>query len=105
MTSFNEYEELSTMITAVVLVEVESEAINDAAERIAALKGVDQVYSCAGDVDLIVIAKLADHSAIAELIPGHIARVPGVLKTVTHIAFRSYATDDVDDAFSIGDPA
>ncbi|RIJ76344.1 Lrp/AsnC family transcriptional regulator [Nakamurella silvestris] len=93
------------MITAVVLVEVDSESINSAAERIAAMRGVDQVYSCAGDVDLIVIAKVADHSAIAELVPGHIARVPGVLKTVTHIAFRSFSTKDADDAFSIGGPA
>lgn len=93
------------MITAVVLVEVESESINSAAERIAAMRGVDQVYSCAGDVDLIVIAKVADHSAIAELVPGHIARVPGVVKTVTHIAFRSFSTKDAEDAFSIGGPA
>ena len=93
------------MITAVVLVEVESDAINSAAEKIAAMPGVDQVYSCAGDVDLIVVAKVADHSAVAELIPGHLARVPGVLKTVTHIAFRSFSTRDADDAFSIGGPA
>jgi len=93
------------MITAVVLVEVDSESINSAAEKIAAMRGVDQVYSCAGDVDLIVIAKVADHSAIAELVPGHIARVPGVLKTVTHIAFRSFSSKDADDAFSIGGPA
>jgi hypothetical protein len=28
--------------------------------------------------------------------------VPGVLNTVTHIAFRSYSRRDTEDAFSIG---
>jgi hypothetical protein len=31
--------------------------------------------------------------------------VPGVLRTVTHIAFREYSQRDEDDAFSIGEPA
>jgi hypothetical protein len=44
----------------------------------------------------------ADHEAIAELVPGHISKVPGVLRTVTHIAFREYSQRDEDDAFSIG---
>ena len=39
---------------------------------------------------------------IAELVPGHISKVPGVLRTVTHIAFREYSQRDAEDAFSIG---
>ncbi|AZI57783.1 Lrp/AsnC family transcriptional regulator [Nakamurella antarctica] len=90
------------MITAIVMVEVDAESINDAAQRIADLPGVDQVYSCAGDVDLIVVSQLRDHAELAELVPGHISRVPGVKRTVTHIAFRSFAKRDGEDAFSIG---
>lgn len=91
------------MITAIVMIEVEADLIPDAAQKIADLPGVDQVYSCAGDVDLIVISKLPDHEAIADLVPSAISKVPGVKKTTTHIAFRSYASRDSEDAFSIGD--
>lgn len=90
------------MVTAIVLIHVEADKIPDAAQRIADLPGVDQVYSCAGDVDLVAITHSTDHEGIADLVPGHISRVPGVLRTVTHIAFRSYSQRDADDAFSIG---
>ena len=90
------------MVTAIVLFDVEADRITEAAQQIADLPGVDQVYSCAGDVDLVAITRVADHEAIAELVPGHISKVEGVLRTVTHIAFRSYSQRDADDAFSIG---
>ena len=82
---------LQNMVTAIVLIDVEADRIPEAAQHIADLPGVDQVYSCAGDVDLVAITRVADHEAIADLVPGHISKVPGVLRTVTHIAFREYS--------------
>ncbi len=90
------------MVTAIVLIDVEADRITEAAQEIADLPGVDQVFSCAGDVDLIAVTRAADHEGIADLVPHHISKVPGVLRTVTHIAFRSYSRRDTDDAFSIG---
>ena len=90
------------MVTAIVLIDVEADRIPEAAQDIANLAGVDQVYSCAGDVDLVAIVRVADHEAIAELVPGHLSKVPGVLRTVTHIAFREYSQRDDEAAFSIG---
>ncbi|MTD17356.1 Lrp/AsnC family transcriptional regulator [Nakamurella sp. YIM 132087] len=90
------------MVTAIVLIDVEADRIQEAAQAIADLPGVDQVWSCAGDVDLIAITSAAGHEEIAALVPGHISKVDGVIRTVTHIAFRSYSGRDTDDAFSIG---
>lgn len=90
------------MVTAIVLIDVQADRISEAAQRIADIRGVQSVYSCAGDVDLIAIVSAADHEGIAELIPEHISKVPGVVNTVTHIAFRSYSRRDSEDAFSIG---
>jgi DNA-binding Lrp family transcriptional regulator len=90
------------MVTAIVLIDIESATIPEAAQAIADIPGVQTVYSCAGDVDVIAVVQADDHEGIAELIPEHIAKVPGVKSTVTHIAFRSYARRDSEDAFSIG---
>lgn len=90
------------MVTAIVLIDVESALITTAAQAVADLPGVKSVYSCAGDVDVIAIVEADDHEGIAVLIPDHIAKVDGVKSTVTHIAFRSYSRRDVEDAFSIG---
>ena len=39
---------------------------------------------------------------VAEVIAGRINKVPGVLDTETHIAFRAYSQHDLEAAFSIG---
>lgn len=90
------------MVTAIVLIDVQSDLITEAAQAIADIDGVQSVYSCAGEVDVIAIVSAEGHEGIAELIPEHIAKVPGVTNTVTHIAFRSYSRRDSEDAFSIG---
>ncbi|HET6708426.1 Lrp/AsnC ligand binding domain-containing protein [Amycolatopsis sp.] len=90
------------MITAIVLIQAEADAIPDAAQAIADIEGVGEVYSCAGDVDLIATVQVSTHEGLADLIPGRIGKVPGVLNTVTHIAFRSYSRADTESAFSIG---
>ena len=90
------------MVTAIVLIDIEADRIPEAAQQIADLPGVDQVYSCAGDVDVVAVVRAATHEQIADLVPGHISKVAGVLRTITHIAFREYSSRDADDAFSIG---
>jgi DNA-binding Lrp family transcriptional regulator len=90
------------VITAIVLIQVEADAVPDAAQAIADIDGVGEVYSCAGDVDLIATVQVSTHEELADLIPGRIGKVPGVLNTVTHIAFRSYSRADTESAFSIG---
>ncbi|GAA3578827.1 Lrp/AsnC ligand binding domain-containing protein [Amycolatopsis ultiminotia] len=85
-----------------MLVNVEAEEIPEAAQAIADLEGVGEVYSCAGDVDLIATVRVQAHEDLADLIPGRIGKVRGVLDTVTHIAFRSYSRADTDSAFEIG---
>jgi len=90
------------VITAIVLIQAAAETIPDTAQAIADITGVTEVYSCAGDVDLIALVKVARHEELAELVPGHISKVPGVLNTDTHISFRSYSKRDTEAAFSVG---
>ncbi|WNV83544.1 Lrp/AsnC ligand binding domain-containing protein [Umezawaea sp. Da 62-37] len=90
------------MINAIVLIQAAAESIPEAAQTIAEIQGVTEVYSCAGDVDLIAIVKVDRHEDLAELVPGRISKVPGVLNTDTHISFRSYSKRETEAAFSIG---
>jgi DNA-binding Lrp family transcriptional regulator len=72
------------------------------AEALAALPGVSEVYSVAGHVDLIAMIRVREFEQIAEVIAGRLSKVPGVLHTDTHIAFRAYSKHDLDAAFDIG---
>lgn len=90
------------MITAIVLIQTAADRLPEAAQEVADIDGVAEVYSCAGDVDLIAIVRVSDHEEIADIVPGRINKVEGVLNTDTHIAFRSYSRRDTEAAFSIG---
>ncbi len=84
------------------MVSVESDHIPEVAEQIAGVDGVSEVYSVAGDVDLIAIVRVREFDQIAEVIAGRLSKVDGVLHTDTHIAFRAYSRHDLEQTFSIG---
>ena len=90
------------MITTIVMVSVESNRIPEVAQEIADLDGVSEVYSVAGDVDLIAIVRVREFDRIAEIVAGQLSKVEGVLHTDTHVAFRAYSRHDLDAAFAIG---
>jgi DNA-binding Lrp family transcriptional regulator len=90
------------VITAIVLVHTLADRIPETAQAIADIEGVAEVYSCAGDVDLIAIVKVREHEQLADLIAGKISKVDGVQHTDTHIAFRSYSRADTEAAFAVG---
>jgi DNA-binding Lrp family transcriptional regulator len=84
------------------MVSVESDKIPEVAEAIADIDGVSEVYSVAGDVDLIAVVRVREFDAIAEVIAGRLSKVRGVVHTDTHIAFRAYSRHDLEATFSIG---
>jgi DNA-binding Lrp family transcriptional regulator len=90
------------MITAIVMVSVETDKIPEVAQQLADLEGISEVYSVAGDADLIVIVRVREFEQIAEVIAGRLSKVSGVLHTDTHIAFRAYSRHDLEGAFAIG---
>jgi DNA-binding Lrp family transcriptional regulator len=90
------------VITAIVMIEAATDAIAEVAEVVAGLDGVSEVYSVAGNVDLIAVVRVREFDQVAEVIAGRINKVPGVVDTDTHIAFRAYSKHDLEAAFSIG---
>ncbi|GAA3149006.1 Lrp/AsnC ligand binding domain-containing protein [Planomonospora alba] len=90
------------MVTAIVHINAEVDRIPEVAQAIAGIDGVSEVYSITGEYDLMAMVRVAAYEEIAEVIPGRINKVPGVLHTETHIAFRAYSRHDLDAAFSIG---
>ena len=90
------------MITAIVFVNADVARIPEVAEAIAALDGISEVYSVTGQIDLIAMVRVRQHEDVATVVADQINKVPGVLETETHIAFRSYSSHDLEAAFSLG---
>lgn len=90
------------MITAVVLINATVDAIPEIADQVSQIDRVSEVYSVAGDVDLVAMVRVPAHEDLADVIAGQLNKVPGILSTQTLIAFRTYSKHDLEAAFSIG---
>ena len=53
------------MITAIVLIHADTARIPEVAETVADLDGVSEVYSVAGDADLIAMVRVHEHEAVS----------------------------------------
>jgi DNA-binding Lrp family transcriptional regulator len=90
------------MVHAVVLIQCEIDEIPEAAQAIAGIDGVSEVYSVAGEFDLVAVVRVVNHDDLAKVIPQGIAKVEGIVRTETLIAFQVYSKHDLERLFSIG---
>lgn len=90
------------MITAIVFVQADVARIPEVAEQIADLDGVSEVYSVTGEIDLVAMVRVREHEQIADVVADRLNKIPGVLGTETHIAFRTFSAHDLEAAFSLG---
>ncbi len=90
------------MVNAIVLLNVESAKINQVAAQLVELDGVSEVYSVAGQYDLVVVIRARDDERIASLVTEELLQVDGLLSSETLIAFRTFSRHDLDRMFSVG---
>ena len=90
------------MITAIVHIHTEATKIPEVAQQVAELPQVLEVYSVTGEVDLIALVRVREHDQLADVIADTLSKVDGVVRTQTYIAFRTYSSNDLDAAFTLG---
>ncbi len=90
------------MVTAIVLINADRKMINETAQELVKMEGISEVYSVAGQWDLVAIVRVKNNDLLAEIITSHMLPLPGILKTETLIAFRALSRFDLERLFSIG---
>jgi DNA-binding Lrp family transcriptional regulator len=91
------------MVAAVVLIRAERDAIPTAAREVAGIEGVAEVYSVSGEWDLIAVVRVPEWEQIAEVVTERVARVQGLERTETLVAFRVYSNRDMSAAYEMFD--
>lgn len=91
------------MVTALVLLNVERNKVNEVAGKLAEMAGISEVYSVAGEFDLVAIIRVKENEALAEMVTNQLLKVGGITRSQTLIAFRVYSRHDLESMFSIGD--
>lgn len=90
------------MVTTVVLAVCDVHAIPETAQAIADLPEVSEVYSVSGDFDLVCMVRVREHEDLARVVTHEIAKIPGVERTQTLVAFKVFSRHDVEALFSVG---
>jgi len=90
------------MVTAIVLIKVARQQINDVAQKLVDMKGVAEVYSVGGRYDLVAIIRVSSNEKMADLITSQMLALEGIENTETLIAFRAFSKHDLESMFSIG---
>ena len=90
------------MVSALVLLKIARDKVNDVGEALAGMTGITEVYSVAGRYDLVAVIRVKTNDQLAELVTEKIRQVGGILESETLISFRVYSSHDLESMFSIG---
>jgi len=90
------------MITAFVMMKVERDRISVIPDEILAVPNVTEVYSVAGDYDIIAIVRVKEAEDLAKTVTKDLAKIKGITETRTQIAFACFSNYDLEHMFSMG---
>ena len=90
------------MVNAIVLLRVKRDRINAVAQELVDIRGVSEVYSVAGQFDLVAILRARDDEQFANTVTEGMLKVEGIKSSETLIAFRAYSRHDLERMFSVG---
>ncbi len=78
------------MVRALVLMNVERGSVPRTAKQLANMDEVVDVYSVAGDWDLVAIVQSEEYERLAEVVTEKLQSIETIDHTTTLMAFRSY---------------
>ena len=90
-----------TGVNAVVMIKAETRLINELAEQLAELPGVAEVFSVAGQYDLVALVRVRENDELADVISNRMRKLSGILGTETLIAFRVYTKAELSAGFDM----
>jgi DNA-binding Lrp family transcriptional regulator len=90
------------VVTAFVLIDAAPSRVSDLAEEVAALEGVAESYSVAGQADIVAVVRVKRLEELADVVTGRLHRLEGVEDTKTLVAFQSYSRRDLEAMWELG---
>ena len=90
------------MLTAFILVTAEREHLETLGDRIAGVEGVAEAYTVTGPWDFVAIARVQEHEDLVETVTRGLARLEGIVRTETLIAFQVFSRHDLARMWSLG---
>jgi len=90
------------MVTAIVLIQTQHGHTNAVAQALAEFPEISEVYSVGGSYDVVALVRVKRNEDIATMVTERMVDVPGIVRTETMIAFKTYSRHDLESVFSLG---
>ena len=88
------------MITGIVLVNVERAMIGEVTEGLMKIDGIAEIYSVAGEYDLVAIIRVRNNAELAEIIASRMTRdIRGIIHTKTLVTLTANTQVDLEKVF------
>lgn len=90
------------MVTAVVLVRADRRNLSRLGPQLADVGGVAEVYTVTGEWDFVAIVRVREHHELARVVTHDLARLDGIERTNTMVAFQEFSRHDLEAMFGLG---
>ena len=90
------------MVHAFVLIDAEPARVADLAGELADVDGVAEVYSVAGEADLVAVIRVRRQEELADVVTRRISCLKGITDTRTLVAFQAFSRHDLEAMWDLG---
>ena len=90
------------MTHAIVLINAERDFLTRLGGHLAEVEGVAEAYSVTGEWDFVAILRVPHDQDLATVVTERLAKLPGIAKTLTLVAFEAYSKHDLEAMFDLG---
>jgi DNA-binding Lrp family transcriptional regulator len=87
---------------AIVLINAERDYLTRLGGHLAEVDGVAEAYSVTGEWDFVAILRVPEDQDLATVVTERLAKLPGIAKTLTLVAFEAYSKHDLEAMFDLG---
>ncbi|HJO92395.1 MAG TPA: Lrp/AsnC ligand binding domain-containing protein [Victivallales bacterium] len=88
------------MTTSIILINVKRSMLKEATEQVKNISGVTEVYTVAGEYDLVAMLRLKDSSNLSTILTDEMSSIEGITHTKTLFALDVMSNFDLDKIFS-----
>jgi DNA-binding Lrp family transcriptional regulator len=90
------------VLTAVILVRATRQTLASLGPRLADIPGVAEVYTVTGAWDFVAIVRVREHDELATVVTHELAKLDGIERTETMVAFQQFSRHDLEAMFGLG---
>jgi DNA-binding Lrp family transcriptional regulator len=90
------------VLTAIIMVQATRSGLATLGPALAETDGVAEVYTVTGEWDFVAVVRVREQEELATIVTRELARLDGIERTHTMVAFQQFSRHDLEAMFGLG---